>query len=351
MQTIRYFVEQPETWRLDKRLVRFSGWVTDAIDDDLEVRINGSPMSNVDYSTRADAASYAKASSAVGWRFFCDAAELSTLEQGAIILEVFNSGHLISRSYFRMNARYRRSDEIILFVHIPKTAGTSLRSAMEEYFPHGNILSIYDEHSGYISIKEFNRLGPAALIETDFLFGHFQFGLHEKCNRPFRYITFMRDPFTHLLSSYHFSKLWAENRSRSVSEALASGDPHFDNPQTRYLAGNCTDQPVATSDLERAIDNIKQHFAFVGLTEFYDASIDKIRMLLGCPLASRWDNQLDPIINQSHVDVAEFRRAAIPNVAFDLQLYSFVLERFWGGSNEQLLREFQPNTDCPAAEK
>lgn len=93
----------------------------------------------------------------------------------------------------------------LLFIHIPKTAGTALRSSMARAYPRRQRAFIYDpaDLRGAIDLSDFKALPPQRLAEMRLVMGHFPFGLHEAMPGPARYATMMRDPLDRVVSLYY----------------------------------------------------------------------------------------------------------------------------------------------------
>ncbi len=102
---------------------------------------------------------------------------------------------------------YAQADEPkLLFIHIPKTAGCSLRELLEQEYPWTGTLVVggrtllqgYEgEHRARDRVNEYLR-------EAGILFSHFSFGIHEWLDIPSRhYLTVLRDPCERVISHYN----------------------------------------------------------------------------------------------------------------------------------------------------
>jgi hypothetical protein len=117
------------------------------------------------------------------------------------------------------------------------------------------------------------------------VFGHFSFGIHEQVQRPWRYVTMLRNPVDRALSMYYFL-----NAGGEVPIGTFFAQPQFkelDNDQTRRIAGVDPELGKCTAEhLELAKNNLRQHFAVVGLAERFDASIVLMKRKFG------WENSI-----------------------------------------------------------
>ena len=93
--------------------------------------------------------------------------------------------------------------EVILFLHLPKTGGISLSTALVERFPKSAVYHVVGKlgrppalspHQGTCS--EFRALPVAQRARFGCIVGHFHLAeaLHEAIPGPARYVTLLRDP-------------------------------------------------------------------------------------------------------------------------------------------------------------
>lgn len=99
-------------------------------------------------------------------------------------------------------------------------------------------------------------------------------------NRPFEYVTFLRDPARRAISSYYenlktnpgiFSN--TDGSLMSLEHSLDTMPNFFANQQTKMISGNITGDELTETDLNLAIDNLKSYFAFIGITERFNESL------------------------------------------------------------------------------
>lgn len=175
----------------------------------------------------------------------------------------------------------------IIFVHIPKTGGMTFAPIITRNFPRESVIQI----SGTLAScgERVSRLPDSSRAEIKCIYGHVPLGLHRWLSHPAAYITLLRNPVDRLVSAYYYSLRHPEwpfhelivKQHLSLHEFAASeAAAELHNAQTRMLSGS--DEPVSTVDtLDIAKANLRQRFAFVGLTERFDESVLLCRKLLG----------------------------------------------------------------------
>jgi len=172
-----------------------------------------------------------------------------------------------------------KSNSLIIFNHIPKTAGTSFRKTVVE--PNIPESQIYH----YCNIKKF------ILEQHDYTFveGHVPYGLHYFTNREVKYITFLRDPIERAVSYYFFIKDSDVNVYKhplrdyadSVSLREFYKNKRFQNQQTRFIAGFLSDRIYPINSylsiekplLNKAINNLHSNYWCFGILERFEQSI------------------------------------------------------------------------------
>ncbi|MDP3920797.1 MAG: sulfotransferase family 2 domain-containing protein [Candidatus Omnitrophota bacterium] len=188
---------------------------------------------------------------------------------------------------------------VYVFLHLRKTAGSTLKYHLRKNFRPGEIIFINPKSDTHVSVyfedwqKEMTREELAAYLgglpqnkkdRLRMIFGHRVYsGIHEPLGRPARYITFLRNPETRTLSHYNWY-LEKKIRQNGSSTKARLTDDHFrawlqapespDNFMTRVLIESFQSKPstkreLASNDLERAKTLLKS-FYFVGITEQYD---------------------------------------------------------------------------------
>jgi hypothetical protein len=169
----------------------------------------------------------------------------------------------------------------IVFVHIPKTAGTSLRNTLERAAADHTILRDYGmapETSPALYNLVHVQKKPLQLREVFdkekhgvLLSGHFPAHRYWEIFRPKSFITFIRDPVDRVISEHnHFVS--HQGWITPLDEFAAT--PRFRNVMSKFLARV----------------NLKR-FGFIGIMENFDADIPALGRFLGTKLSVRRDNR------------------------------------------------------------
>lgn len=178
------------------------------------------------------------------------------------------------------------ADETIIFVHIPRTAGTTLHTILDRQYRREQIYSTNptpDRPSA--SVDEFKRLSAAQIAQIRLLRGHLPFGLHEFIAGPSVYFTLLREPVERVISYYyyirreplHYLHDYTLMQGMTLKRCIESRvSLSTDNFQTRMLSGfwdqgaygGCTHET-----LELAKENLRERFRVVGLTERFDETL------------------------------------------------------------------------------
>lgn len=232
----------------------------------------------------------------------------------------------------------RQVPPLIVFTHIPKTAGTSLAEFFRQNIPQSSLVELYN------AVSEISPPAVPANFEEiahtlEAILGHVPhaFAPHKALDRDKCLVTVLRDPVDRVLSHYFYTKIKDETNQLSmlINEKDISlrefvSAPYtlaVDNLLVRYLCdedprsidwGECTEQM-----LDQAKHNLAYQYDIIGLTESYDAFVEEMRWVFG------FDQPIDSYanVNKKRPKVDEIDRETLDAIAglnrFDIELFEF----------------------------
>lgn len=222
-----------------------------------------------------------------------------------------------------------------MFVHIPKTAGTTFVLTLARHFSGKKRLSQY-YHTPF---KDFPKHSPEFLNCFDLSYGHVPFNPELKLPRGIEYFTFLRSPRERLLSSYrhikgdgsHGLKKKINVADYKLKDFLKSGLlKRMDNAMVRYLSNNMDKDymTINEEDFKSAIRNFDSHFVVFGLTEYFDESLVLLAdHMKWSPLFYRKENRSSYAIDKKELD-AETETLILACNKYDEMLYRHAHDRF-----------------------
>ena len=231
----------------------------------------------------------------------------------------------------------------VIFLHVGKTAGATMRRALRRQFGRGEVLEVRSPTvppgrlrrdgavAWFASLPEAERQRPRLIM------GHMTYGLHEFVPRPSEYVTLLREPVALVRSQYghvrrHEGHLLHEQAKAypDIGSYIESGlSLEMDNSQTRAFAGDtttpfgaCTPEMLAT-----AKSNLVR-FAVAGTTERFDESVVAMIRAFGWRRVRYVTTNVDPH-RAARAPLTDRELALVgEHNALDLELYAWAEERF-----------------------
>jgi hypothetical protein len=200
----------------------------------------------------------------------------------------------------------------LVFVHIPKAAGTSLREVVARHYPRD--VQLATEAPIILSDEQRRRIRV--------LVGHVPFGTQAQLAPPVDVITMLRDPIDRVISLYYFIRrlphhpLHGAARRQSLEDFAASRPLEACNQQVRQIGG------VDPPSLDAALGNLMRGVRVFGIAERFDESLVLMQRAVG------WRNIYHRDLNVTRdrprlrdVSPVAVRRIEREN-ALDLELYA-----------------------------
>lgn len=223
----------------------------------------------------------------------------------------------------------------LCFMHIGKTAGTSIQHALFEAM-RGT--AIFHE-----SLANFDTASAAELSINDLVIGHFAYQ-HVVKLRPHRFLlTFLRDPIERVISNYHFLRFGSPisaHSERAIEAAKALTLMEFllcDDPGVRMVTENFQAKALAydvrpehqsaITDLQGEAERNLSTFDFVGIVDYFDESVAALAQMIGTDLAVKQLNANEARSSAPAASSAEIELIRRLN-AVDMVLYGKARELF-----------------------
>lgn len=246
-----------------------------------------------------------------------------------------------------MNAHSERNEETLcerarhclLLLHIPKTAGTSLRHVVMRRYAPSQVLVLDGLHPEK-DLAALARRPPARQQELKFISGHIPWGAGERLPMPSACITCLRDPLERMVSLYFYSKRTTDhylhqaivNRSLSLDDFLCSElSSELLNGQTRLLAGvdPASAAPCTEEMFQTAIRHLDNDVLLAGLSSHFDETLLLLARKMGWrtrPFYRALNVRKAPSVPEQISPRA--RQAVLECNRYEQQLYQYVSDRF-----------------------
>ena len=220
---------------------------------------------------------------------------------------------------------------LVVFLHIPKTARTTLGTLLRlHYGPGFRRIDTSGAHDPEVLRRRvelvLSRPGLAAAQ------GHFTAGVLDLLPERALLGTILRDPIERTLSQFHhlvtrvgrWQHDWLPPPSRDLTIAECIGERSYigDNLQTRMLCGTVSPiEPLPADAVERAKQVLRDRFTFVGTTERFDEWLALLNLKLGWPTVGYECAPAAPErMCKGDISAADLRQIEEAN-ALDLEVY------------------------------
>ena len=244
------------------------------------------------------------------------------------------------------NAR-SNSGRTAFFVHIPKTAGSTLATIIRKQYSDDALFDIGRAHAQAMqdSIENFRQFHGIENVRC--VMGHAPYGLHQWFPGKFTYITMLRNPVHRELSRYYFILKTPRHhqheklvRSKTSLEDFVhmQSETGFNNTQTRFVvagdvAPDCWTNlagphpPLPPDAVEIAKLNIRERFAVAGTVEQFDASLLLFQQALSWGNVYYVKENVTPSSRARNSVSKELIRLIEKHNEMDVELYRFAQKR------------------------
>ena len=218
------------------------------------------------------------------------------------------------------------------FIHIPKTAGTSINTLLSFQYGHKKNYWHTTQESWVIAKMRLAQHMSHSHGECCLIRGHIPYGWHDLCGEEYTYFSILRDPLSRAISQYEFAKnhgrgIWYDELKPFQSlEAYLYGAREIGhaNYQLHYLSGIPIGEALTSDDLDAVIHKISCSEIIVGTLDRMECSL----LLLSAVLQWR-----KPIFNlrynlgksgKSHAITADAEAHFRKENSLDYALYEYV---------------------------
>ncbi|HHL31128.1 MAG TPA: hypothetical protein ENJ41_00990 [Oceanospirillales bacterium] len=219
---------------------------------------------------------------------------------------------------------YDRNKPLIA-IHIPKTAGTSVRAIMKKWYGDNLLLNYYVEATATMPEK-YDIAALHSWQNPVVVYGHFNrtrnFGIEHYYPQVKQFITILRDPFERVVSAYFYMH-------KNIGDWLGNSRAPFGDLRKHLLKsrGNMLNHFPEKVTMENFRNIIDSRFIEVGLMEYLDESMHRIATKLG----QKYTTGDIPHLNHAKktTDIPyEIKQEFMQQHQLEYAVYHYVLSRY-----------------------
>jgi hypothetical protein len=220
----------------------------------------------------------------------------------------------------------------LIAMHVPKTAGVSVREIFRAWFGDGLLQHYADGVTGGLPARHdlgaLHSHGRPVVV-----FGHFNrkrgFGIEDYYPEATQFITILRDPFERMVSGYFYSRKhgggW-KDQSRVPTAELREFLLTSDASMLNHFPCEVT--------AENYKELIETRFVEMGVVEHLDESMERIARKLGKTYVAASLGRLNT--TERHLPIPyDLREEFIERRPLDYLVYNYVLAKFRGDGQAQ----------------
>ncbi|SDC82903.1 MULTISPECIES: sulfotransferase family 2 domain-containing protein [unclassified Candidatus Frackibacter] len=236
------------------------------------------------------------------------------------------------------------ANNLLIFLHIPKTGGTTLRGIIDKQYSSNKRWHAYEFLPLEQRIKEVPK---KQLKKINYMAAHFQFGAHQYFTRPYTYVTMLRNPIKRLISEYYHRRrnpnnpLYDKLQNISLKEFVSSDEFLSNSNLQLFMIRGRAVKPfnLKHNDLEEAKKNLEKHFSVIGITEMFDESLFLMKKEFGWEDVSYTKKN----VTKSHPSKEEVPKEVVKIIEernkLDIRLYKYVKRKL-----KEKLKDLDPES-------
>lgn len=188
-----------------------------------------------------------------------------------------------------MSIPYDRDRHALIFMHIGKTAGSTLGNIIDRHYPNDRLYVMMQDKDN----ETFAAQPEALRARVEMIRGMTYYGIHRVIPRESRYFTLYRHPVDRVISQYFYvqRRKKRENPDARVQplEGFLERNPFHTQMQLGLTVGAddkrfAQSQPLDSSHIAVAQANLARHFSLVGTVDRFDEALVLMKQRFG------WNN-------------------------------------------------------------
>lgn len=219
---------------------------------------------------------------------------------------------------------------MLIYVHIPKTAGSTMKSLLQRNFGRRFFGFYTDRRGKFLTDDELIQLVRQMYPAKEVLGGHDIRPLQEKSVQgiDLRYVTFIRHPFSRAISLYYFEKKHSvgSHISQKSFREYVKQRPTHDRAISNWQSFNISSR----GSFEHAKE-LLDDFLMVGVVERFDLSLILLQECLGADYFHHIGYTIQNVSKNKHYYIdnlpADIREELTYLNREDLKLYEYARKR------------------------
>lgn len=223
--------------------------------------------------------------------------------------------------------KYHAASEVMLFIHIPKTAGVSVGQTLQGAFDHFHGVEWNDISNSFRSQSRHALYQSSRADERHVVMGHFgwpEMQMFRNHELPLKCGTFLRDPVARTISNYNYNCSTSHPAHESFIQRFPTLDSYVDQIPVDVQV---TQALGFVSSLENALEKLIRYYSFLGVTEKLSASLTHLGLSHGFSRMQEYRKNVGRTTNQAEIPlevVSKIKRRSY----HDMRLHDLVMRLY-----------------------